>query len=398
MSSARPILLIALSTGALLGAIAVACGDDSNPAGSDPTNEEDSGVAKEGGSPADDGATPAVDAGADAKRLGLARLYVGSGDGKIRIFSFDSATYAISLVDTVTTSGPPSFLALDPSTRFLYAVDETNDKVNAFTVTDTGTLTPLQTVNSGGDGPAHVSVDRGGRYVMVANYGGGTISIFPRGADGRMGTATTRSFGGTAQTHQIVTDPSDVFAFVPNKGLDLVAVVRLGSSGDGGLYASGDGARHIDFHPNGRFAYVIDELGDTVTAFSLEPSTGALTKIDQQSSLLSGVPSDTNTGAEIQVLAGGKHLIASNRGDDSLMVFDIADNGTITRKTRVPSGGSTPRHFNVEKTGRFLFVGNETSGKVLVMKVDPESGVPSPVGKPLTVPSPKFSALVYLDR
>src|SRR5690606_32730771 len=130
-----------------------------------------------------------------------------------------------------------------------------------------------------------------------------------------------------------------------------------------------DGARHIDFHPGGRYAYVIDELGDTVSAFALEPSTGALTPIGREPSLLDGTPGGSNTGAEIHVLPDGKQLIVSNRGDDSLVVMDIrATDGVPTRVERVPSGGQSPRHFSVDATGTFLFVGNESSDNVVVMR------------------------------
>jgi 6-phosphogluconolactonase len=345
----------------------------------------------------------ARDSGApiDANALGPARVYVGSSDGKIRVFAFDTSTYALTLKDTVSAGKNPSFLGFDPTRTSVYAVDEGTSQVEAFSFdAKSGALGALGAVASGGAGPAHVSVDRGGAYVMAANYGGGTIAVFPRGADGRLGAPTaTRSFGGTALTHQIVTDPSNAFVLVPNKGLDAVAVFRLlggGTLADAGLVPAGDGARHIAFDPPGTHAYVIDELGSTVTAFTFDPGSGALAQIQQVSSLAPGTTT-ANTGAEIQLTADGKHVLASNRGDDSIVVFDVDGAGKLTYAARVSTGGQTPRHFQIDVTGRFLFVGNQTSGSVVAMKMDASTGVPAPIGTPLAVPGPEYVGLVYLD-
>jgi 6-phosphogluconolactonase len=345
-------------------------------------------------------ATDGGDAG--AKPLGVPRVYVGSGDGKIRLFSFDGTTGALALEDTFDAGENPSFLAFDPERRFVYAVDENASQVQAFAVErPSGKLAALGAVASGGNGPAHVSVDRAGKYVLVANYGGGTIAVFPRQADGRLGAATaTRSFGNTAQTHEIVTDPTNAFALVPNKGKDAVSVFRLDGSGalaDVSLagYPAGDGARHLDFDQAGKHVYVVDELASTVTVMTMDPATGALAAIQTISTLEPGFMG-ANTGAEIQRTPDGKHVLASNRGDDSLAVFDVgASDGKLTRTARVATG-KTPRHFSIEETGRFLFAGNQGSGTVTVMKMDATTGIPSPLGSPVAVPSPAWVGLVYL--
>ncbi len=391
----------ALAGVTLFGAGLFACSSDDDSSNG-VVGGDDGGSANDGTT--SDGATGtgASDAGEDARPLGPPRVYVGSDDGKIRVYAFDTATYALTPVDTTTAGTNPSFLALDPAHRSLYAVDEGSSTVLSFSVdAATGKLTSLGAgVGSGGSGPAHVSVDRSGRFVLVANYGGGTVAAFPRAKDGTLGAAImNRSFGGAALTHEIVTDPSNAFAFVPNKGLDAVALLRVADGGftDAGLVPAGDGARHVDFSPDGRHAYVIDENASTVVAFAFDPASGALTNLGTVSSLPSGT-SVANTGAEIQVLPGGAHLIVSNRGDDSLVVFDIGQDGKLTQKARVASGGTTPRQFQVDPTGRFLFVGNQGSKTVVTMKVDPQTGVPSAVGTPLTLPgAPEFVGLVYLD-
>jgi 6-phosphogluconolactonase (cycloisomerase 2 family) len=340
------------------------------------------------------------DAPADsAQVLGPARLYVGGGDGKIRIFSFDATTYVLAPIDVTSAGGNPSFLAFTPDRKFLYAVDEAMSKVQPFAIdSQTGKLTPLATASSMGMGPAHVSTDFSGTLVMVANYGNGTIAIFPRAADGTlMAASATRSYGNGAQTHQIVTDPSHAFVLVPNKGLSAVSVHRLNGMTltDVSSTPAGNGARHVAFDPSGAHAYVIDETGSTISAFTFDSQTGALSPIQTISSLADGgVPN--NTGAEIQVTLDGKHVLASNRGDDSIVVFDLDASGKLKLSARVPTGGSTPRHFQIEETGHFLFVGNQTSGTVITMKMDPTTGIPSIVGTPLMVPNPEFTGLIHL--
>lgn len=341
------------------------------------------------------------DASDSGKPLGPPRLYVGSNDGMIRVFAFDEGTYALTPAGSVMTAGSnPSFLAFTPDRKFLYAVDEGMSRVRPFAIDpQTGALSPLATVMSMGSGPAHVSVDRAGNLVMVANYGGGTIAIFPRAQDGTLQAASaTRSFGGNAQTHEIVTDPTNAFVLVPNKGLDAVSVYALNGTmlADIGTTPAGDGARHIAFDPAGTHAYVIDELGSTITAFSFDPKSGALGNLQTISSLADGGVMG-NTGAEIQVTPDGTHVLASNRGDDSIVSFAIdPQTGKLSTPVRVSTNGSTPRHFMIEETGRFLFVGNQTSSTVVVMKMN--GGVPSSVGSPLSVPNPEFTGLIYLPR
>jgi 6-phosphogluconolactonase len=405
LSSARTVVTACFTAAVLASSALAACSSDeaAGPGGDgDDAAAGDGSVTPESGGPADaspgdDGAAP--DAG---KPLGPPRLYVGSGDGKIRVFAFDTTTYALTPVDTIASPANPSFLAVDPARRFLYAVGESTSQITSFAIeAATGKLTALaNSVGSGGNGPAHVAVDRAGRFVLAANYGGGTFAVFPRAGDGRLGAASaTRSFGSSAQTHQAITDPSNAFVLVPNKGLDAVAVFRLDADGgltDAGLFPAGDGARHIAFAPSGRQAYVIDELGSTVNAFTFDPATGALAGIQQISSLPDG-STVANTGAEIAVTPDGRHVIASNRGDDSLAVFDV-DPTTfhLTRTARVLTGGTTPRHFDIDETGRFLFAANQGSGTVVVMKLDATTGIPAAVGTPLAVPSPAFAGIFYL--
>ena len=390
----------------VLLALASCKGDEAATGGRPPSTDDRDAASSSDSSTANGDGAPLTDGGADAnvKPLGPPRVYVGSGDGKIRIYSFDAARAALTDVQTVDAGSNPSFLAVDPKHEFLYAIDESQSQVRAFSIEKpSGKLTAIGTaIGSGGNGPAHVSVDRAGKVVMVANYSGGTISVFPRQNDGTLGASiATRSFGGGAQSHQIVTDPTNKWVLVPNKGRDGVSVFGLNANGtltDVSLagFDAGDGARHVDVNATSTRAYVVDENGNTVTVMSMDANSGALAAI-QTVSTLEPTFSGSNTTAEIQLTPDGKHVIASNRGDNSLAVFDVnASDGKLTRTTRVPTGGNTPRHFSIDETGQFLFVGNQGSGTVVVMKVDAATGVPAPVGTPLSVPSPAFVSLFYL--
>ena len=344
------------------------------------------------------------DAGGDASdagaTLGVPRVYVGSSDGSIHVYAFDDESYALTPVDAAPAGGNPSFLAFDKSRSFLYAVDESNSQVEAFSIDKgTGKLASLGAVSSLGQGPAYVALDRSDALVMVANYGGGTIAAFPRGTDGRLGDASaTYSFGGGAHSHEIVSDPSNAFVLVPNLGLNGVGVFQKNGTALQylGLTPAAGGPRHLAFDPQGAHAWVIDETASTIETFDFDAGSGALSLTQTTSSLLDASVS-SNTGAEIQATNDGKHVLASNRGDDSIVVFDVDGSGKLAAKARVPTGGQTPRHFQIEETGRFLFVANQTSGTVVVMKMDATSGIPSPVGTPVSVSGPEFVGLVYLQ-
>jgi 6-phosphogluconolactonase len=359
------------------------------------TNDASADVATESG--LTDAASDASDASAT---LGLPRVYVGASDGSIHVCSFDTKTFALAEIGATATGGNPSFLAFDSARAFLYAADEANSNVLAFSIDKTtGKLTSIGKVSSLGSGPAHVALDRKDGFVMAANYGGGTIAVYPRATNGKLADASaTYSFGANAHSHEILTDPSNAFVVVPNLGLNGVGVFRrdAGALSYLGLTPAGNGARHMTFDAAGTHAWVIDETASTITSFTFDAQSGSLSQIQQLSSLYGTNPA-SNTGAEIAATNDGKHVLASNRGDDSIVVFDVAVDGKLAPTARVSTNGKTPRHFSIDETGRFLFVGNQTSNTIVTMTMDPQSGVPSPVGTPLSVTGPEFVALVYLQ-
>ncbi|HKO52517.1 MAG TPA: lactonase family protein, partial [Polyangiaceae bacterium] len=309
-------------------------------------------------------------------------VYVGSTNGQISIFTLDAALGKLTLVKSVPAGNYPSFLAFDPTLAHLYAVNEADAKVASFSVdAKTGDLTFLNRVASGGGAPAFVSVDRSGKYLMVANYNGGTTRVFPITADGSLGPPSDDKSPGM-NSHMILTDPGNKFAFVMNKGSDTVTQYVFDAS-NGTLMpnavpsvmtAAGSGPRHLAFHPSGKYAYLIAETNDTLSAYAYNAQLGQLTFLESKSTLPAGVAGGSNSCAEIVVAPSGKFAYGSNRGHDSIARFAIAEaTGKLTFIDTTPSGGSVPRSFTLSADGELMLVANE-SGNVTSFMVDVESG------------------------
>jgi 6-phosphogluconolactonase len=345
-------------------------------------------------------------------------LYVGtytSGDSKgIYRLHFDPATGALSPAGAPTETVNPSFLAFHPSRRFLYAVNETGDApndpsgaVSAFAIDPTtGDLTFLNQQPSGGAAPCHVTIDKEGRHAIVANYWGGTVEVLPIQADGRLGPPSTvvrhqgrsPSPGRPAEPHPHSTnlDAANRFALVADLGLDQV--VAYGYDGGKGLLAPhetgsvrlapGAGPRHLAFHPDGRQAYVINELDSTITRLAYDSGAGTLKAVQTVSTLPAGFQGKNST-AEVLVHPDGKLLFGSNRGHDSIAIFTIdGPTGALKAAGHQPTGGKTPRNFAIDPTGAFLLAANQDSDTITVFRIDRASGRLASVGSPVRVPRP----------
>jgi 6-phosphogluconolactonase len=324
----------------------------------------------------------------------------------------------------------PTFLVLHPNGRFLYAVNEheNDDKpgakntVSAFAVdAATAKLTFLNKVLSGGEGPAHISIDHHGRAVLVANYRSGSVAALPIERDGRLGEVTALEQTPAPTTapppipepaapgphvHFVAPSPDDRFALAADPPLDRVFVYRFNPekgtlSPNTPAFAQvgqvGFGPRHLAFGASGKFVYVNGDRGSAVATLAYDADAGTLTEVQTVSTLPAG-PSPTNSSSEIQVGRDGRFLYVSNRGDDSIVVFAIDQaKGTLTFVERTPTVGKRPRYFTLDPSGRFLIVGNHMSSSLTVNRVDPATGrltamqtvdVPEPVCM-VFVPAPR---------
>jgi 6-phosphogluconolactonase len=341
--------------------------------------------------------------------------YTGAKSKGIYVSRMD-ATGKLTEPELAATTVNPTFLATDPGQHFLYAANEINDfqgqkagGVTAFALdATTGKLTELNEQSSGGEGPCHVSVDATGKTVLVANYTGGSVAALPVQADGSLGPAAAfiqhqgSSIVPKRQTgphgHYILADPSNRFALACDLGLDKVLIYKLDAkkallTPNDPPFASlkpGAGPRHLAFAPDGKFVYVIDELDCTLTVFRYKPKRGTLTEIQSVSTLPAGQAMKSNYScAEVVVHPSGKFLYGSNRGHNTIALFRIDQKtGEVTLVEHTPTGGKTPRNFNLDPSGRFLLAANQDSGNVVVFSIDPDTGHLTPTGQQLEMGSP----------
>lgn len=374
------------------------------------------GVAETGGA----GRAGEVRAPAQAGASGESplRVYVGTYTGGksrgIYLFRLDRRTGELAAPALAAETEHPSFLALHPSGRFLYAVNEIGNfqgkdsgSVTAFAVErETGALREIDRKPTGGSAPCHLTVDRAGKHVLVANYGGGSVCAYRILEDGRLGerTAFSEHAGSSVNrrrqerphAHSVNLDSANRFAFVADLGIDKIVVYRYDAATgalekDDSLEARldpGSGPRHFAFHPLLRHAYAINELASTVTAFSYDPARGKLERLQTISTLPEGFSGETTT-AEVRVSPDGRLVFGSNRGHDSIAVFRVDPAaGRLSFVRCVPSGGKTPRNFGIEPSGRFLVAANQATGNLVVFRIDAEAADLVPVGAPVEVPSP----------
>jgi 6-phosphogluconolactonase len=344
-------------------------------------------------------------------------LYVGTykehGGKGIYAYRFDTVAGELASLGLAAESAEPSFLAIAESGKFLYAVNEivnyngqSAGAVSAFAIQrESGKLSLLNQVSSRAEGPAHITLDRGGNYALVSNYERGSIAVFPVLRDGRLGESSAfvlhkgssvnpeRQSGPHA--HAIAVSPDNRFAVVADLGLDQLLVYRfdaahgsLGSDPTIVKTAPGAGPRHLVFDSKGRFLYLITEMASTVVTYSYDAPTGQLHELQTVPLLPKGYSGRTEA-AEIEIHPSGKFLFASNRGPDSITVFAIdPKQGTLTLVETDSTRGRTPRHFALDPTGSWLLAANQDSDEIVVFHVNPDTGHLTPTGKVLQVPSP----------
>ena len=347
---------------------------------------------------------------------------LGGGAQGIYVCRMDMATGAVELVHTVPDVPNPSFLALHPKLPILYAVNAVPDidgheggAVTAFAVDPaTGGLTFLNRQSSQGAGPCHVSIEQTGRYVITANYSGGSVAILPIEEDGSLGPATdwVQHVGssvnpdrqGEPHGHSFTPDPANKYALACDLGLDQVLVYGLDLE-NGKLppadppFATvhpGAGPRHLDFHPNGRVVYVINEIGNTMTVFAYDQDRGALSELQTIPTLPPDFMETSHT-ADVHVHPSGKFVYGSNRGHDSIVIYAVNDaDCTLTLIGHQSTLGEVPRNFVIDPTSTFLLAANQDTDTIVTFRIDAETGTLTPTGHVASVPTPvclKFATL-----
>jgi 6-phosphogluconolactonase len=360
--------------------------------------------------------TPGARAAASDDVLVYFGTYTGSKSKGIYVSRLDLASGRLSAPELAAEANSPSFVALHPEGRYLYAVNEVSKfsgekagAVSAFAIDPaSGKLRLLNQQSSKGDGPCHLTVDPTGRAVLVANYGGGSCAAFPIGPDGSLQPATAfiQHHGSSANkerqqgphAHGVYLDRNDRFAFVPDLGLEKIMIYNFDpieaslvpNDPAFAAVAPGSGPRHLAFHPSSKYAYVIDEILCTVTAFTYDPERGRL----QSFQTISTLPKEealvpAYSTAELEMHPSGRFLYGSNRGFNTIVVFGVDPaSGRLTAVQQVPTQGKIPRGFGIDPSGRYLIVGNQDSDNVVVFRIDSVTGQLSSTGQSIEVGAP----------
>ena len=338
--------------------------------------------------------------------LVFAGTYTRGASKGIYAYRFDTKSGKLKPLGVAAETLNPSFLIDDSKHRFLYAVNEGGrggNTVSAFSIdAKTGKLTFLNEVSSNGSGPCHLALDHTDRWLAVANYNNGTMALYPVHADGRIGeAAVVEKHEGSSvnparqkgpHAHEVVFSPDNRFLLLSDLGLDKIFVYRFDAA-KGTLAPNdpafaqvppGSGVRHMAFHPNGRVLYAIEEMGSNITAFHYDPAKGVLHDFQNISTLPENFKG-SSSGAEIAVNRKGTVVYASNRGSDTIAVFNIDPvKFTLTAVDYAPVLGKTPRHFALDPTGEYLLAANQDSNDITMFKVQASTGQLQPASRVVT--------------
>jgi len=330
----------------------------------------------------------------------------------------DGSLKKLNAVDGLTN---PSFLKIHPNGKYLYTVNEVSTfdgkksgGVTAFALdVNGGKLNKINQQPSGDTGPCHLTVDATGKYVLVAHYGGGSTSVLPIKIDGSVGAVVSQikhkgssvhSRQKAPHAHAVHVGPNNKFAFAPDLGIDKVLVFSFDEKTgaiaetkfDGAKLEPGSGPRHFGFHPDGKFAYVINEIKQTVTAFRYNAKRGRLRTLQTLSTVPH--PVDGNSTAEVLVHPTGQFLYGSNRGHNSIAMFRINEkNGKLTALGHESTRGSTPRNFGIDPTGHFLLAANQQSDNVAVFRINQDTGKLKFTGNEIKLSKPVCVRMILQD-
>ncbi len=340
-------------------------------------------------------------------------LYVGTYTQRdsegIYFYRFDTESGALRREAVYPALANPSFLALHPGGQTLYAVNEDQEagQVSSFAIdSSSGGLTFLNRQPTHGSAPCHLAVEPEGNTLVVANYYSGNVAVYPLNADGSIGrpvqdiqhhgSGPNRERQEAAHAHSATVSPDGGRVCVADLGIDKVMIYRIvngrleANDPDHAPLHAGAGPRHFDFHPNGRCAYVINELDLTVTACAYDGGSGALTPFQTLSTLPEDVEDRSGFScADIHVSPDGRFVYGSNRGHDTIAVFAVDDvSGQLTAAGHASTRGRTPRNFTLDPTGAWLLAANQDSDDIGVFRRDTDSGQLTPHGEMVWAPMP----------
>ena len=331
--------------------------------------------------------------------LGTGEIVKGRGEG-IYVLRMNPDTGELTLLKKTLGEPNPSYVALDKSRKFLYSTNElkqykglASGAVSSFSVdSENGQLTVLNRRATGGTDTTHLVLDDNDTHVFIANFMSGSVCVVPIAEDGSLdmptcflqhkGTGPDPIRQAGPHAHGFELDKGNKRAFVPDLGNDRLYIYNIDFE-HGHLYASdppyvqleaGDGPRHCVLHQNGKFLYVINEMGSTICAYEYTQETGGIKFLQKISTLPDGYK-EHSTCSAIKILPGGDYLYGSNRGHDSLATYRINhDTGILTLVSIQPTGGSNPRDFDFDPEGNFLIAGNQASNNLVVFRVTRETG------------------------
>jgi 6-phosphogluconolactonase len=332
----------------------------------------------------------------------------------IFVYGMDALEGGLTLLSAAESGPNPSFLAFHPKRPFLYAVNELAEGgVSAFAINQaSGELTRLNHQPTHGSAPCHLTCDPTGKWLLVANYGSGNLTVLPILPDGQIAPPTDliqhRSLdegARDAHAHSVTFDPGERFVLAADLGIDRILVYTLdGKSGrllpnhPPGVKATyGAGPRHLAFHPNARVLYAANELNSTVTAYRWDGEKGLFAPIQT----LSTLPKDfagVNSVADIHLNAAGKFLYVSNRGHDSLAIFAADEQaGTLEPMGHISSGGQCPRNFALDPSGLFLLAANQNSNNLVIFRIQADTGQLTPTAQSVSIPQPVCVKIIELS-
>lgn len=334
--------------------------------------------------------------------------YTTKGSKGIYVYRFNAATGTAEWVSNTDSAKSPSYLAIAPNEKNIYAANEAGaGEVSAYNFNrTTGKLRFINQQSTGGNDPCYVSVSKNNKWALVANYSGGSAAAFSLNNDGSLnpyaqlfqdsGTGVNKQRQEKAHVHSVVFSPAGDYLFTPDLGLDKLMVYKFNEASKKPLtpanppfvtVASGDGPRHFTFHPNKKYAYLIEELSGTVGAYKY--TNGKLTLFQHLPTHPEGFKGDIGS-ADIHVSPDGKFLYASNRGDENtITIFSInAATGKLKLVGYEPTKGKTPRNFIIDPTGNYLLVAHQNSDNIVIFKRNKQTGLLTPTGEEILVSMP----------